>query len=151
MLFDPIRNQQVPATPEEIVRQKLIRYLIEELHYPKELIVVEKELSSLPHITTPKGEIPQRRADLILYGKGIHPTYSLYPMVLIECKAIPLNEAARQQVIGYNHYVQAYFIGLANEETLLFGEKQRGEWQFHDYFPTYQQLHTACKELAKNH
>jgi hypothetical protein len=44
LIFDIIRKKYVKLTPEEWVRQHVIRYLIEEKAYPKGLISVEKSL-----------------------------------------------------------------------------------------------------------
>ena len=43
MVFDKIRHEDVVSTPEEIVRQQFIDYLINTLHYPKNLINVERQ------------------------------------------------------------------------------------------------------------
>lgn len=45
-IFDPIRNRYVHLTPEEIIRQKTIKFLTQRLKVPAERIVVEKALSS---------------------------------------------------------------------------------------------------------
>ena len=49
-VFDEIRGKHVPATPEELIRQSLLYIMIYRLHFPKELISIEKQLSELPHL-----------------------------------------------------------------------------------------------------
>lgn len=44
-LFDPIRKKDVPATPEEHVRQATVRYLLDVVKVPAHLIAVEFPLS----------------------------------------------------------------------------------------------------------
>ncbi len=39
-IFDSIRKKYVKNTPEEWVRQHLLRYLVEEKNYPASLIAV---------------------------------------------------------------------------------------------------------------
>ena len=41
---DKIRNKYVAMTPEELVRQLMIHFLIDNLHYPKSKLQVEKSL-----------------------------------------------------------------------------------------------------------
>lgn len=45
-LFDPIRCKPVPPFPEEHVRQALLSFLIQELSYPQQQIIVEKGIKS---------------------------------------------------------------------------------------------------------
>src|SRR5579863_8219661 len=111
-IFDEIRQIWVRATPEERVRQRWIRRMTGELGYPRELLVVEKAMSELPHLAL--GEVPDRRLDILCYGKGIHPDYSLFPLLLLECKEGPLTTSAVNQVIGYNYYVKARGVAVVN-------------------------------------
>ena len=39
-LFDPIRKKDVPASPEEYVRQATVRYLVDVVKVPEHLIAV---------------------------------------------------------------------------------------------------------------
>ncbi|MCH9624787.1 MAG: hypothetical protein S4CHLAM27_12240 [Chlamydiia bacterium] len=41
------------------------------------------------------------------------------PLLVIECKAVPINQKAFDQVIGYNHLVQAPFLALANGKEVF--------------------------------
>lgn len=132
-VYDPVRKIYVAATPEEIVRQSWIKKMIEELGYPNELLVVEKYLNELPHLLdkTP----PHRRLDILCYGKNKD---KLVPLLLLECKDEKLSVAAVKQVMGYNHFVQAVFVGAVNAtQALIYGKS--GEWS---YVPSYQEL---CK------
>ena len=117
-VFDPIRKVWVEATPEEIVRQSLLLRMISELNYPRHLIAVEKELSSLPHLTEMKKEVPKRRLDIVCFDKQSH-----LPLLLIECKAIPLKETMLPQLLGYNAFVKAPYICLVNDTQIVFAGK----------------------------
>lgn len=58
--LDPVREKLIYITPEETVRQKVIAYLIQELHVPQNMIVVEEPLSHYQIQT-------KRRADIIIH------------------------------------------------------------------------------------
>lgn len=113
-IFDPIRRLAVKATPEEIIRQRWIQWMIKE-GYPPSLIAVEKELSTLPHLQSVPS-LPNRRLDLLAYRKEV------VPLLLIECKALPLEPFMMDQLLGYNHYVKAPFVALVNDREILFAD-----------------------------
>lgn len=46
-IFDPIRNKYVKLTPEEAVRQKIIKFLMKRLQVPQDKILVERALGTL--------------------------------------------------------------------------------------------------------
>lgn len=144
-VFCPIRKLWVKATPEEIVRQNLLQQMIEALDYPFSYIAVEKELSQMPHVSTK--EIPLRRADILCYGKDIHPHYSLYPLLLVECKAVKLTPKFINQVTGYNHFIQAYFVAVANQHEVQTGwyDPSQKKYIFTPYLPSFKQLTQSFK------
>ncbi len=136
-LYDPFRRAWVRATPEEQVRQHWLRRMTEELGYPKELLVVERQLSELPHLAP--SSVPDRRIDLICYGKG--GDSSLFPLLLIECKAGPLSEDAVNQVVGYNHHVRAQFAAVVNlQEARLWTMDEKNENMFCPFLPSFKEL-----------
>lgn len=132
----------VVATPEELVRQGVIRHMIQQLGYPASLIVVEKELSALPHLALSPTKLPLRRADILCFAKGIHPEHALYPLLLIECKATPITSRVWSQVIGYNHFIGAYFISVANGAHIRTGwvDSATGDYQHVNFLPSYTEL-----------
>lgn len=138
-----IRKEWVAALPEEKVRQKLIHQLIHELGFPVSCIAVEKELRQMPHLSlNPSSEIPNRRADIICFAKDIHRDHQLYPLLLIECKAIQLSSKVIRQVVGYNYFLKSYFIGIANQNMIKTGwfDPQKKDYTFVDYLPAYSEL-----------
>ena len=135
-----LRKIWVKATPEENVRQLILLHLIVDLKFPKEAFVVEKELKQLPHLcNTNLSALPQRRADILCYSKK---NEEMCPLLLIECKAVLINEKELLQTIGYNHYVKARFITLVNAKEKKFGwyDVKLKEHQFIDFIPSYEQL-----------
>ncbi|HEY4255243.1 MAG TPA: type I restriction enzyme HsdR N-terminal domain-containing protein [Chlamydiales bacterium] len=125
MLYDPIRKKSVADTPEERVRQALLRQMVEVLAFPKGLIAVEKKLLS------------QRRADIIVFrrqGEG------LTPLVVIECKAEDLDEEAIRQVVGYNTLLAAPFLCVAHQGGIQTFWKEGGALRSIGFLPPYTQL-----------
>lgn len=114
-VFCSVRKTWVAATPEEMVRQQWIQHLTQPLGYPIESLGVEKELRQMPHLALSPMKLPTRRADLIVFGRD------LLPLLLIEFKAVPLTEKAWRQVLGYNFYLGAPFVALANGQEARFG------------------------------
>lgn len=142
-LYDPIRKRWVAKTPEESIRQSLIVRLVAELGYSPSLLAVEKELYQLPHLhLMAKKEMPKRRVDLIAFAQNIHPGHALFPLLMIECKAVDLTPAFAQQVIGYNAFVQAPFLALANGKEVLTGffDECEGVFRFEPGLFSYQML-----------
>lgn len=104
-LYDPIRARNVAGTPEEAVRQRVIRLMLDELDYPKGLLAVEKEF----------GEVG-RRADLVCYASC--ESKGLRPLLIVECKAQRAEEKALEQAFGYNACFGAPFIALADADSI---------------------------------
>ena len=132
-IYDPIRKRLVEATPEEVVRQKLISWMLNDLQYPRVSLVVEKKLSTL----VSNIRIPNRRLDILCLD-----TRSLHPLLLVECKATPIDENMLIQVMGYNLYIGAPLICLVNQYSIFL------KWQYRDLpqkkLPTYLELIHAC-------
>ncbi len=113
-LYDPIRRKHLAETPEERVRQRLLRLLL-EAGYPAQLARVELSLKELPAALLGSRKPPRRRADILWFAVT---DSGLKPLLLVECKQGPLLSAAEAQLRGYNSYVGAPFLALANEEHL---------------------------------
>jgi hypothetical protein len=132
-VFDPIRNVFVKATPEEIVRQKLIKHML-ALNYPKNLIAVEKDIKSLSYI---KENISKRRADILVFANN----KSIYPLLLVECKK-NLDKKTIDQALGYNFHINAYFVTIAdcNSVFTYFFDNSKKKLVKIDYLPKYEKL-----------
>ena len=100
-VFDLIRKKYLVWQPEELVRQLLIHYLIQEKQYNKNSIQVERGLT----VHTNK-----RRCDILIYDKETKP------FMLIECKApsIPLNQAVFNQIAQYNLVFKVPYLLVSN-------------------------------------
>ena len=148
-LLCPVRREWVEPLPEEKVRIGLIQYMTQKLGYPPQLLVVEKALHQFPHLSQQQtANFPKRRADLVCYGSGIHPDHPLFPLLLVECKAVPLNGKAIQQLTAYNHYLQAYFVALCNGTEVRSGyfDQKQGGYVFSNTLPSYLELLTVLEK-----
>ncbi len=141
-IFCLVRQTWVKALPEEKVRQALLYDMTQRLHYPLGYIALEKNLCQLPHVTPLSSPLPKRRADLIVFGKDIHPHHALYPLLLVECKAVPLTPKVLRQVIGYNQFVRAFFLAVVNQNTILLGYYHpiQKNFCFQEGLPSYEDL-----------
>lgn len=87
-------------TPEEWVRQNLLLFLTEVMHYPASLMAVEKQLLL--------GEL-KKRFDLVIYKNDL-------PFMLIECKEmnVPISQKTLDQLLRYNINLQAAYFIITN-------------------------------------
>ncbi|MBD0725277.1 restriction endonuclease subunit R [Flavobacterium sp. L1I52] len=100
-IFDEIRKKFIILTPEEWVRQHVVRFLLEEKQYPKSLINVEKVLlvNGL-----------RKRYDVVVFN----PDGSIH--ILVECKApeVKITQSAFDQIARYNMTMKSSFLMVSN-------------------------------------
>ena len=103
-IFDPIRKKNFSLTPEELVRQKLLTYLITILNYPQSFIAVEKQINF--------GTLA-KRFDIVIYNRDFKP------WMLVECKApdVELSEKTLYQLLNYNHSLQCKYWLITNGQN----------------------------------
>jgi type I restriction and modification enzyme subunit R-like protein len=105
--------------------------MIEELGYPKGLLSVEKDISSL---ALPRSS---RRIDILCSTPGV---VGMRPLLLIECKAGKLTPEAEKQALGYNDAFGAPFVALAGlDEIKTFWRESDGIASV-PFLPRYEQL-----------
>lgn len=100
-IFDAIRKKYLVLTPEEWVRQNIIRFLVEERNFPKGLIAIEKGL---------KLNELKKRADVLVYSK------QGTPLLMIECKApeVPIDQKVFDQIGRYNITFKLPYLMVTN-------------------------------------
>ncbi len=100
-LWDAIRKKYVSITPEELVRQHLVQYLIHEQKISTGKIAIEKEI---------KLNGLKKRFDVLVYDEN------LKPFLLAECKApqIKLTQAVMNQAANYNMQLQVKYLLITN-------------------------------------
>ena len=106
-VFDPVRKKWIILSPEEMVRQVVIAYLIDEKDYSPRLMSVERAIEF---------NTMTRRYDLVVFDKYKNP------LILVECKSPdkPLNRASFEQVALYNESLGVQFLWLTNGHTNYF-------------------------------
>ena len=96
-IYDPIRQKDVPDTPEERVRQATIKFLIETVKVPENLIAVEFALSMVEPST-------DDRVDLLVQDFKAAGDLK-HPWLLVECKA-PGEYSWQALQVQLNKYLQ---------------------------------------------
>ena len=128
-VFDIIRKKYVALTPEEQVRQQFIHYLINEKHYPKGLLAVEKQL---------KVYDTEKRADIVLYNTN------LKPIVIVECKApeVTVNQKAFDQIARYNLSLKVDYLIVTNglEHFACQLDFNTNSYRFLEEIPNYKEI-----------
>jgi hypothetical protein len=122
-LFDPFRKSWVVLTPEEWVRQNLLQYLVQNLHYPARLIAVEKKIKL--------GEL-SKRFDIVVYKNEL-------PWMIIECKEakVALNEKTMEQILQYQQSLMAQYLFMSNGHETLGAKIESGKLHALQNFPEY--------------
>lgn len=101
LIFDEIRKKFIVLTPEEWVRQHVVKFLIQEKNYPISHINVEKQI-------TLNGL--KKRYDIVVFK----PDGKLD--ILVECKApeIAISQNTFDQIAQYNFKLNANYLMVTN-------------------------------------
>ena len=136
-VFDPLRKQAVSLTPEELVRQLLIQWLIQVAGIGPGRMVSERGLRNL---------FPELRYDLAIFGKdsGIK--------LLCECKSfkIPLNWSAIDQLARYNIALPSKYLLWTNGKETLIAVKNDSSGQYHFMEGTDENLQSMVNHLESD-
>ena len=156
-IFCLVRNEWIKSFPEELIRQKLLHEMVDQLGFPKGLLAVEKAIKQLPHLSdSERAGAPDRRVDILCFAKENKQKKekltidSLLPLLTIECKSVKLSAHVIEQVLGYNHYIRSRFIAVANGDEMRVGwfDDQLKHYHFIDYLPPYLAL---CSMPSSEH
>ncbi len=100
-IFDEIRKKFVVLTPEEWVRQHVVKFLVEDKHFPKSHTNVEKILKL--HQTV-------KRYDIVVFNRD----GSIF--LVVECKApsIVISQTTFDQIARYNLSLDASYLMVTN-------------------------------------
>ncbi len=126
-IWDPLRKKYLVITPEELVRQLCLLFLIDQGNYPKEKINAEKGL-----------QISGRkyRYDLLVYQSN------LKPFLLVECKApsVKLSNLTFEQISNYNREFKVPYLLITNgpELRLVYIDWENKSFNFLTELPAYQ-------------
>lgn len=99
-IFCLIRKKWLVYTPEEWVRQHVIKYLIDDLGYSISAIALEVPVP----ITGMR-----KRADIVVYQNA-------RPYIMVECKApkVVINQTTFDQIARYNIVLGSQFLMVTN-------------------------------------
>lgn len=126
LIFDVIRKKNVILTPEEWVRQNFVRFILNELGYPRSMIKVESGL---------KVNQLQKRSDVVVFDRSANP------FLLAECKSwkVPLGQDAFDQILIYNQQVHSPYLVLTNgiHHFCCEVDLKSGKASFLDSIPAY--------------
>jgi type I site-specific restriction endonuclease len=126
-IFDEIRKKFIILTPEEWVRQNVVRFLLEEKKFPKSLINVEKVLK-LNGLT--------KRYDVVIFNND----GSIY--ILVECKStdVKITQAVFDQIARYNMSLKANYLMVTNGLNHYFCEMDfiNEKYSFLENLPNYE-------------
>ena len=125
-IFDDIRKKFILLTPEEWVRQHVVKFLAEQKNYPKSHINVEK-IIKLNGLT--------KRYDVVVFqsdGKIL---------LLVECKApeVPISQNTFDQIARYNLKMDAAYMMVTNGLNHYFCQMdyEQEQYRFRPDIPTY--------------
>lgn len=125
-IFDELRKRFLVLTPEEWVRQHLVKFLIEEKKYPRTLIKLEGGLTL---------NALQKRSDILLFNMQGEK------FMLVECKApsIKITQDTFDQVARYNfvHRVQWLVVSNGLQHFCCKVDFETGTYTFLEQIPTY--------------
>lgn len=128
-IFDPIRKKDIVLLPEELVRQLLLRYLLEDRKYSKNLIKVEKAININNQM---------KRFDLVIYDNNAKPK------ILVECKRPEekINQNVFNQISTYNLALQADYMVVTNGVSTYCCrmDYENNTYDFLDSLPTKETL-----------
>ena len=103
-VYDPIRKKDVVLQPEELLRQLVLQYLLEEKKCPPHRIRSEIgiEVNGL-----------KKRCDIVVFDADFQP------WLLVECKSpkVRLTQASFEQAARYNLQLKAPFLAVTNGLT----------------------------------
>lgn len=128
-IFCILRRKFVILTPEELLRQKFVSWMINEKNYPVSLMAneVSINLNGL-----------QRRCDTVVY------TSNQTPLMIIEYKAsnIKITQKVFDQIAKYNMVLQTSWLVVTNGITNYCCRMypQKGSYEFVNNFPAYDDI-----------
>lgn len=114
-VFDVIRKQWVILTPEEFVRQHFIHYLMNEKSFPKETIIVEKEINVFN---------VKKRFDVAVINKF----QEILLLAEIKAPTVKLDQKVIDQILTYNTSLQSRYLVITNGLEQWVFEKVDEKW-----------------------
>jgi hypothetical protein len=128
-VLDVYRKRFVVFTPEEEVRQRFARYLVEEKGFPASLLMTEYALTL---------NKMKKRADILVHKPAGAPA------VLVECKApeVKITQAVFDQAARYNLVFRVKYLMVTNglKHYCCEIDFENGKIHFLEDIPAYTEL-----------
>ena len=125
-IFDPLRRKQVAATPEEQVRQSVIRWLLDDQKIP---------ISRMASEWSFKYNGLLYRADIVAFARDLSPA------LLVECKApdVPITREVIYQWLRYNRVLNVRYMMWTNSKDIFICERigEGPEYRFLETLPNF--------------
>jgi len=117
-IFDEIRKKFIILTPEEWVRQHVVRFLTYDKKYPISHVNVEK-IIRINGLT--------KRYDVVVF----QPDGKIF--LLVECKApgVPVSQVAFDQIARYNMTLKASYMMVTNGINHYFCQMDYEQEKYH--------------------
>jgi signal recognition particle subunit SEC65 len=126
------RKKTLVLTPEEVVRQLMLHYLIEEKKYPKNKIRVEMGLVV---------NNMNKRCDILVFNQ------QLEPVLLIECKSakVKVSQKTFEQIARYNSTLKVPYLLVTNgpHNYCSWIDQKNRTYSFLADIPNYEELQQA--------
>jgi len=126
-VFDPVRKKRVALTPEEEVRQQLIKELSAEYGYPLQLMSCEYPMTV---------NRVKYRGDLVIFDKEKNP------LLIAECKApdVKLSREIFEQILRYNFALRVRYLLVTNGTGTFLARIEGDNYTFLTEIPHYNEL-----------
>jgi len=128
-VFDPVRRKYVKQTPEEEVRQMMLRTLVEESGVPIGFMAVEYAIRLYGM---------DKRCDIVVFSPQLNP------LMIVECKArhIPLSQQVMSQAASYNIKLKVPYLLMTNgsQQYCCKIDHTEGQVSFLEYIPGFKEM-----------
>ncbi|QIX62732.1 type I restriction enzyme HsdR N-terminal domain-containing protein [Hymenobacter sp. BT18] len=127
------RKKLIKSTPEEVVRQAFIRFLLNEVKVPADCLEAEVPMSDFR-----KGAAG--RADIVIYAR--QSDVELVPIAIVECKepSQPIIDQHLRQAERYDAIVDTGLVIITNGCEAIARSRRGGQYHNLVNIPTYQQM-----------
>lgn len=128
LIWDPIRKKRVIATPEERVRQWVVKELIDNRGYPAHMLSSEYSFTYNRKLY---------RCDLVVFNR------ELKPIMVVECKApnVRIEQSVFNQIGRYNLALKVNYLLVTNGlESYLVKQSGPDEHSFVSHIPYYNEI-----------
>ena len=115
-IYCPIRKKFVKKTPEEIIRQYIIKFLLEK-GFDKGLFRIEKEIFNINDY--------KYRPDIVVYDNNYEP------YIIVECKSknVNIKENCIEQIANYNKFLKSRYLIVTNGDKIYCWKKNNDKYE----------------------